>query len=223
MKKSDTSTRATILLVDDHVLVRAGLRSLINQLKDFVVIAEASDPVEALARVAQRMPDIVITDISMGTHSGLDLVRQLREQHPQLAIVILSMLASEELVTEALRLGASAYLLKEAAPAELDIALQAIRRKETYLSPAVSTKMIERFIRPPVVAQNPLQSLTARQLQILTMIAGSKGTKEIAFELDLSEKTVAAHRAQIMERLGVRDVAGLVLLAVRHGLVSAEG
>ncbi|EGF32216.1 DNA-binding response regulator, LuxR family [Oxalobacteraceae bacterium IMCC9480] len=221
MKKQGSCTKATILLVDDHALVRAGIRSLIDQLSDFVVIAEASDPVEALAWVAQRVPDIVVTDITMGSHSGLDLVRRLREQHPQMAIVILSMHASEELVTEALRLGASAYLLKEAAPAELEIALQAIRRNETYLSPAVSTKMIERFVRAPVVAVNPLDALTTRQLQILTMIAGRKGTKEIAFELDLSEKTVAAHRAQIMERLGVRDVVGLVLLAVRHGLVSA--
>ncbi|MEB0136496.1 response regulator transcription factor [Actimicrobium sp. CCC2.4] len=221
MNNLGNCTKATILLVDDHALVRAGIRSLIDQLNDFVVIAEASDPVEALAWVAQRVPDIVVTDITMGSHSGLDLVRRLREQHPQMAIVILSMHASEELVTEALRLGASAYLLKEAAPAELEIALQAIRRNETYLSPAVSTKMIERFLRAPVVAVNPLDALTTRQLQVLTMIAGRKGTKEIAFELDLSEKTVAAHRAQIMERLGVRDIVGLVLLAVRHGLVSA--
>jgi DNA-binding NarL/FixJ family response regulator len=223
MNNQGSCTKATILLVDDHALVRAGIRSLIDQLSDFVVIAEASDPVEALAWVAQRVPDFVVTDITMGSHSGLDLVRRLRGQHPQMAIVILSMHASEELVTEALRLGASAYLLKEAAPAELEIALQAIRRNETYLSPAVSTKMIERFVRAPVVAVNPLDALTTRQLQILTMIAGRKGTKEIAFELDLSEKTVAAHRAQIMERLGVRDVVGLVLLAVRHGLVSAGG
>ncbi|MDY7574763.1 response regulator transcription factor [Actimicrobium sp. CCI2.3] len=222
MNNPGTSNKATILLVDDHVLVRAGIRSLIDQLNDFIVIAEASDPVEALAWVAQREPDIVVTDLTMGNHNGLDLVRQLRQQYPQVAIVILSMHASEELVTEALRLGASAYLLKEAAPAELDIALQAIRRHETYLSPAVSTKMIDRFIRAPVAAPNPLQSLTGRQLQILTMIAGRKSTKEIAFELDLSEKTVAAHRAQIMERLGVRDVVGLALLALRYGLVSAD-
>ncbi len=222
MNNPIASSKATILLVDDHVLVRAGIRSLIDQLIGFIVIAEASDPDEALAWVAQRVPDIVITDLTMGSYNGLELVRQLRQQYPQMAIVILSMHASEELVTEALRLGASAYLLKEAAPAELEIALQAIRRHETYLSPAVSTKMIDRFVRTPAAAPNPLQSLTARQLQILTMIAGRKGTKEIAFELDLSEKTVAAHRAQIMERLGVRDLVGLVLLAVRHGLVSAD-
>ncbi|MBC7499757.1 MAG: response regulator transcription factor [Herminiimonas sp.] len=215
--------KTTILLVDDHVLVRAGIRSLIDQIKDFVVIAEASNPDEAKAALAQHVPDIVMTDITMGMYNGLDLVRVLRQKFPAMAIVILSMHASEELVTEALRLGASAYLLKEAAPAELEIALQAIAREETYLSPAVSTKMIERFLRPVALSQNPLQALTPRQLQILTMIVHRKATKEIAFDLDLSEKTVAAHRAQIMERLGVRDLVGLVLLAVKHGLTSDDG
>ena len=211
--------RTTVLLVDDHVLVRAGIRSLIDQLGDFSVIAEASDPDEAMRRVAWQIPDIVVTDITMGTHNGLDLLRVLKQQFPQVATIILSMHASEEMVTEALRLGASAYLLKESAPAELEIALNAIARNETYLSPAVSTKVIERFLRAPATEQKQFQSLTARQLQILTMIVNRKGTKEIAFELDLSEKTVAAHRAQLMERLGVRDVVSLVLLAVKHGLV----
>lgn len=212
----------TVLLVDDHVLVRAGIRSLIDRLDDFIVIAEASNPDEALEQLARAVPDIVLTDITMGLHSGLDLVRELQQRFPRMAVIVLTMHASEEMVTEALRLGASAYLLKEAAPAELDIALRAVARNETYLSPAVSTKMIERFVRHPVSVPTPLQSLTARQLQILTMIANRKGTKEIAYELDLSEKTVAAHRAQIMERVGVRDIVGLVLLAVKHGLVTGD-
>jgi DNA-binding NarL/FixJ family response regulator len=212
----------TVLLVDDHVLVRAGIRSLIDQLDGFIVIAQASTPDEALDQLAHAVPDIVLTDISMGAHDGLDLVRVLQQRFPAIAVIVLSMHASEELVTEALRLGASAYLLKEAAPAELEIALRALTRKETYLSPAVSTKMIERFVRQPVPAQNRLQSLTVRQLQILTMIANRKGTKEIAYELDLSEKTVAAHRAQIMERVGVRDIVSLVLLAIKHGLVNGD-
>lgn len=212
--------KTTIILVDDHVLVRAGIRSLIDQLHDFAVIDEASDPDAAMLAVAQCVPDIVLTDITMGTCNGLDLVRVLKARYPQLAVMILSMHASEEMVTEALRLGASAYLLKESAPAELEIALDAITRSETYLSPAVSTKMIERFLRAPALEHKQFESLTARQLQILTMIASRKSTKEIAFELDLSEKTVAAHRAQLMERLGVRDVVSLVLLAVKHGLVS---
>lgn len=212
----------TVLLVDDHVLVRAGIRSLIDRLPDFTVIAEASNPDEALEHIACAVPDIVLTDITMGQHNGLDLVRALQQHSPRIALIVLTMHASEEMVTEALRLGASAYLLKEAAPAELEIALRAVTRNETYLSPAVSTKVIERFVRQPVALHGPLQSLTVRQLQILTMIANRKGTKEIAYELDLSEKTVAAHRAQIMERVGVRDIVGLVLLAVKHGLVHGD-
>jgi DNA-binding NarL/FixJ family response regulator len=212
----------TVSLVDDHVQVRAGIRSLIDKLDGFIVIAEASNPDAALEQLARAVPDIVLTDMAMGAHDGLDLVRVLQQRFPAIAVIVLSMHASEELVTEALRLGACAYLLKEAAPAELEIALRAVVRNETYLSPAVSTKMIERFVRQPVPVQNPLQSLTVRQLQILTMIANRKGTKEIAYELDLSEKTVAAHRAQIMERVGVRDIVSLVLLAIKHGLVSGD-
>lgn len=211
------------MLVDDHVLVRAGIRSLIDRLDDFIVIAEASNPDDAMEKLTRAVPDIVLTDITMGQYNGLDLVRMLQQRFPRMAVIVLTMHASEEMVTEALRLGASAYLLKEAAPAELEIALRAVTRHETYLSPAVSTKMIERFVRHPVCVSTPLQSLTARQLQILTMIANRKGTKEIAYELDLSEKTVAAHRAQIMERVGVRDIVGLVLLAVKHGLVNGDG
>jgi DNA-binding NarL/FixJ family response regulator len=211
-----------VLLVDDHALVRAGIKGLIDQLKDFVVIAEASNPEEAMRKLEAGPPDVIVTDLTMGSDSGLDLVLRVKQQFPDIAVVILSMHASEELVAEALRLGASAYLLKEAAPGELEIALRAVIRKETYLSPAVSTKMIERFLRPPVPAQNPLQSLTPRQIQILTMIANRKSTKEIAYELELSEKTVAAHRAQMMERVGVRNVVGLVLFAVKHGLVKSS-
>jgi len=215
------TAKSTILLVDDHVLVRAGIRSLIDRLADFVVIAEASDPEGAMQALAQAIPDIVLTDIAMGASSGLDLVRELKRQYPQVASVILSMHASEEMVTEALRQGASAYLLKESAPMELEIALRAVARQETYLSPAVSTKMIERFILMPSPEASSFPALTARQSQILKMIVTGKGTKEIAFELDLSEKTVAAHRAQLMERLGVRDVVSLVLLAVKHGFQRA--
>ncbi|WP_426101278.1 response regulator [Massilia sp. TSP1-1-2] len=215
--------KTTILLVDDHVLVRAGIRSLIDQLDDYVVIAEASEPDEAMRRVARQIPDIVVTDITMGEHSGLDLIRVLKQQFPQVATIILSMHASEEMVTEALRQGASAYLLKESAPAELEIALNAIVRRTKYLSPAVSTKMIERFVLAPTGEKKQFQLLTARQLQILKLIVARKSTKEIAFDLDLSEKTVAAHRSQLMERLGVRDVVSLVLLAVKNGLADAEG
>ena len=211
-----------VLLVDDHALVRAGIRSLIDQVDSFKVVGEAAGTAEALALFDRLAPDMVVTDLTMGEESGLDLLRDVRARRAGVPVVILSMHASEELVAEALRLGASAYLLKEAAPSELEVALQAVARRESYLSPAVSTKVIAHFLRPapPPAAEDTKVPLTPRQVQILTMIAERKSTKEIAYELDLSEKTIAAHRAQIMERTGVRDVVGLVFYAVRHGLVN---
>lgn len=211
-----------VLLVDDHALVRAGIKGLVDQLQDFKVVAEAADRTGAMQQALAAAPDIVVTDLTLGSESGLDVVRDIRAALPQARVMILSMHASEELVAEGLRLGASAYLLKEAAPGELEIALRAVVRGETYLSPVVSTKMIKRFVSPPAQPANPLEQLTARQIQVLTLFAQGKGTKEIAYELDLSEKTVAAHRAQIMERVGVRDLVGLVLFAVKSGLVKAQ-
>lgn len=208
-----------VVLVDDHALVRAGISNLINHLGDFVVVGEASDLLDAMALVRELRPHVVVTDITLGEENGLDLLPRIRAESPRTRVVMLSMHASEELVAEALRLGASAYLLKESAPNELEIALRAVTRDENYLSPSVSKKMIDRFVRPAAVADKQLDILTPRQQQILTMIASRKSTKEIAYELDLSEKTIAAHRAQIMERTGVRDLVGLVLWAVKHGLV----
>lgn len=211
-----------VVLVDDHALVRAGICTLINQIPDFTVVGEASNLLEAMELIRQLRPHIVVTDITLGEENGLDLVPRVQAESPRTRVVILSMHASEELVAEALRLGASAYLLKESAPGELEIALRAVLRDENYMSPSVSKKMIDRFVRPAPVAVADKQPdiLTPRQQQILTMIASRKSTKEIAYELDLSEKTIAAHRAQIMERTGVRDLVGLVLWAVKHGLVS---
>lgn len=208
-----------VVLVDDHALVRAGISTLINQIDGFVVVGEASNRLDAMELVRQLHPHIVVADITLGEESGLDLLEPIHQASPKTRVIILSMHASEELVAEALRMGAASYLLKESAPSELEIALRAVGRGDSYLSPSVSRKMIERFVRPPTVAPKTLEMLTARQQQILTMIANRKSTKEIAYELDLSEKTIAAHRAQIMERTGVRDLVGLVLFAVKHGLV----
>jgi DNA-binding NarL/FixJ family response regulator len=208
-----------VVLVDDHALVRAGISTLINQIDGFLVVGEASNRLDAMELVRQLHPHIVVADITLGEESGLDLLEPIHQASPRTRVIILSMHASEELVAEALRMGAVSYLLKESAPSELEIALRAVGRGDSYLSPSVSKKMIERFVRPPTVAPKTLEMLTARQQQILTMIASRKSTKEIAYELDLSEKTIAAHRSQIMERTGVRDLVGLVLFAVKHGLV----
>ena len=211
-----------IVLVDDHVLVRAGIRSLIERLEGFSVVAEASNPVTATVMVAQFLPDVMVTDIAMGNFNGLDSALELKIAYPNMAVIILSMHTSEAFISTALQNGASAYLLKDAAPTELEIALRAVVSGETYLSPAVSTKLISRLhiIGKPLL--NPIQSLTGRQLQILEMIANSLGTKEIAFQLDLSEKTVAAHRSQMMERIGARNMVELTLFAIKNGLLKSS-
>jgi DNA-binding NarL/FixJ family response regulator len=208
-----------IVLVDDHALVRTGIRYMIDDIEGLTVVGEANGNVRAMELVGALRPDMVVTDISMGDDSGLDLLAQIKRAAPQTRVVLLTMHASEEMVSEALRLGADGYLLKDATAGELEVALRAVARGESYLSPSVSKAMIDRFVRPPAATDPALDLLTARQQQILTMIASRKSTKEIAYELDLSEKTIAAHRAQIMERTGVRDVVGLVLFAVKHGLV----
>jgi DNA-binding NarL/FixJ family response regulator len=218
--KSEQKQRKKVVLVDDHALVRAGVGHLINGVNGFTVAGEASNHRDALALVRDLRPEVVIADITLGEESGLDLVEPIRAESPETCVVILSMHASEELVAEALRLGASAYLLKESAPAELDIALNAVVRGDSYLSPTVSRKLIDRFVRPVASPEKTIDVLTPRQQQILTLIAQRKSTKQIAFELDLSEKTIAAHRAQIMERTGVHDVVGLAMYAVKHGLVT---
>lgn len=212
-----------ILLVDDHALVRAGIRTLINQVDSFRVVGEAEGVERGLALLRELEPDIVVTDITLGKESGLDLLAAIKRERPVTRVVVLSMHSADEVVSDALRLGADAYLLKDSAPGELEIALHAVERHESYLSPVISRRMIDRYVRPQPVAEKPLDILTARQQQILTMIAERKSTKEIAYELDLSEKTIAAHRAQIMERTGVRDLVGLVLFAMQHGLVKQTG
>lgn len=212
-----------VLLVDDHALVRAGIRGLVDRIDGFTVVGEASSAREALDVAASCEPAMVVTDISMGEQNGLNLLEEMKVRAPSVAVLILSMHASEELVSEALRLGASAYLLKEAVPAELEIALRAALRGEVYLSPAVSRQVIERYMRPAPAPDNDIiQSLTARQSQILRLIALRKSVKEIAFELGLSEKTIAAHRAQLMERTGVRDLVGLVFFAMKYGIGEAS-
>lgn len=212
-------SQARVLLVDDHTLVRAGIRGLVDQIEGFEVCAEANDTASALAQVERQRPDIVVTDLGLGSESGLGLVRLVREREPTLPLVVLSMHASETHVANAMRAGAGAYVVKDAAPFELAAALAAARRGECYLSPVLAARMLRRSTGIDGAGQ---AALTARQRQILGRIGAGKSTKQIAFELDLSEKTVAGHRAQIMERLGIRDRVGLALFAREQGMADIE-
>ena len=210
----------TIVLVDDHTLVRAGLRALIETIPGMQVVAEAGDGRAGLAAVQAHRPDILVTDVTMADMTGLVLTERVREAFPATRVIILSMFSTDEYVMHALKAGTSAYLLKDAAEHELEIALQAVMQGETYLSPGASKRLIERVTGVTGAAPGPLDALTPRQREILRLVTRGIHTKEIAHRLGLSRKTVDAHRAQIMERLEIDDVASLVRLAIREGLIS---
>jgi DNA-binding NarL/FixJ family response regulator len=211
-----------VLLADDHALVRAGIRSLLGAMEDVRVIAEASSGEEALDLAAREAPDVVLMDIAMKGITGLEAAARLRERQPGVRVVILSMHSGEEYVLQALRAGAAGYLLKDAATGELELALRSVMRGESWLSPAVSRQVVEGYVQRVGGEAAPDVPLTARQREVLRLVAGGKSTKEIAFLLNLSVKTVETHRAQIMDRLNIRDVAGLVRYALRTGLVPPE-
>ena len=212
---------ARVLLVDDHALVRAGLRSLLQTIRGIEVVGEAGDGIEALEQIEALRPRLVLMDIAMREMNGLQALAVVRERHPEVKVLILSMHASEEYVLQAMRSGAAGYLLKDAATAELELALASVLRGETYLSPRVSRQVVERYVHR-VTAERPGEDLTPRQREVLRMLAEGNSTKEIAYQLHLSVKTIETHRAQIMERLDIRELAGLVRYAVRSGLVPPD-
>ena len=219
-----------IILADDHTLVRGGIRALLQDLPGTQVIAEASDGREALRLVEIHRPDIILMDIAMGGMNGLEATNRLVKEFPHVRVIILSMHTNEEYVLQALRAGASGYLLKDAGIAELELAIKAVARGETYLSPPVSKHVIANYVRRvggegQGEAGNeisPIERLTLRQREILQLIAEGHTTQEIAQKLDISVKTVETHRMQLMERLDIHDVAGLVRFAIRVGLITLD-
>ena len=208
-----------LLVADDHVLVRAGIRALLERLRGVRVVAEASDGREVLRQVAQHQPQIVLLDISMPGLNGLEVARHLSRKFPKVRVIILSMHSDEEHVWRALSAGAAGYLLKGASVEEFELAIRAVANGETYLSPPVSRPVITAYIRRTNAGVQVGDRLTPRQREVLKLIAEGQTTKQIALTLNLSAKTVEKHRADSMKRIGVKDVAGLVRYAVRIGLV----
>lgn len=214
-----TTTR--ILLADDHALMRQGFRALLESL-GHQVVAETGDGREALRLAEEKRPDIAFLDIAMPGMNGLEVAARLAKDLPDLRVVILSMHANEEYVLQALRAGAAGYLLKSADVSELEAALGAVVGRETYLSPPISKQLIEEYLRRTGEVETPLDRLTPRQREVLQLIAEGRTTQEIGLALGVSPKTVETHRAQLMERLGIHDVAGLVRFAIKVGLVRPE-
>ena len=214
-----------LLLVDDHSLIRAGVRALVMDIPGYAVIGEANDGAQLVELVERLNPDIVLLDISMKNTSGLDALQQLKRVRPHSKVLILSMHTDPALIMQALESGAHGYLLKDTTANELEHALKALRNNERYLSPAIAHTVINQALtRAQRQRPDPAQAhnLTARQLEILRLIVRGKSTREIANGLSLSIKTVETHRAQIMKRLQIHDVAGLVLFAVREQIISLD-
>lgn len=210
-----------VVLADDHALVRAGIRSLLERLPGVEVVGEADGGLDALSLIETHQPDLVLIDIAMRGLNGLDVATRVARDWPQVRVIILSMHANEEYVARALRAGAVGYLLKDSATSELDLALEAASRGETYLSPAISRTVISGYLaRSSGTGEGTASPLTPRQREVLTLVASGKSTKEIAHTLNLSVKTVETHRAQLMERLNIHDVAGLVKYALHMGLIA---
>ena len=211
-----------VLLAEDHTLVRAGIRALLESLEGVEVVAEAADGREALRLAKAHAPDILLMDITMKEMNGLEAAARLAKERSATRVIILSMHADPIYVRQALQAGAVGYLLKGADVAELELALKAVTRGDTYLSPSVSKALVGSLLNGKTPAANPLDELTPRQREILQLIAEGKTTKEIASRLNLSIKTVETHRAQLMERLDIHEVAGLVKFAIRTGLIQAN-
>lgn len=212
--------RTRILLADDHALVRAGIRSLLEKLPAFEVVGEASTGHEALELAEKLRPNLVLLDITMSGLNGLEVVERLNKSHPTIKVLILSMHTNEEYAVRALRSGAAGYMIKDAAAMELELAIQAVMREGTYLSPAISRVLVDKLLTQTQPGATSAPVLTPRQREILQLLAEGKFAKEIAFQLHLSVKTVETHRAQLMERLNIHDVPGLVRYAIRTGLIS---
>jgi len=211
------------LLADDHRLVRAGIRALIAEIEGITIVAEAENGRDAVALAKEHRPDLVVMDITMPELNGIDAAMKIHEEVPHARVVILSMHTTEDFVRRALRAGAAGYIIKDSAPLELRLAIEAALRGEVYVSPRVSRHLVSALSGKPVDAtEAPVGDLTPRQREILQLIAEGNSTKEIAFALSLSVKTIETHRSALMERLGIRDVAGLVLYAVRQKLVSTD-
>jgi DNA-binding NarL/FixJ family response regulator len=213
-----------IILADDHTLVRAGIRALLEKLPWVKVIGEAGDGREVLDLVKAQAPDVVLMDIAMPGLNGLEAAERMARDFPDVRIILLSMHNNEEYVLRALKSGAAGYLLKKAATAELEAALRQVVRGEIYLSREISTQFLKKFPLHGIDnRKSPLQQLTGRQREVLQLIAEGQNTKQIGHTLKVSPKTVEYHRMKMMAGLNLFDIPSLVRFALRSGLIPAEG
>jgi DNA-binding NarL/FixJ family response regulator len=213
-----------VVIADDHHLVRQGIRALLEKAGDIEVVAEAADGQEAIALVERLLPDVLVIDIAMPHLNGVEAVGRLRGLKVKTGALILSMYADDTLVRQALRNGAKGYLLKRAVSEELLLAVRAVSRGDTFLSPEVAGPVVSALVDAStrVADLGPLDQLTSREREVLQLIAEGHTNHEIAAHLTLSEKTVEKHRGHLMAKLAAHDTAALVRLAIKHGLISLD-
>lgn len=212
-----------VVLADDHPIVRAGIRAELEKIPEIEFVGEATDGRQAVELVKTHQPNIVFMDISMPNLNGLEATLRIAKDFPEVRVVILSRHDNEQYFWHALKAGASGYLLKKAAVAELSTALERVLGGEIYLSREISERLVKKLPLHQIAhKKSPLEQLTERQREILQLIAEGQTTKAIALILNISAKTVEYHRAQLMERLKIHDVPGLVRFALRSGLISEE-
>jgi len=210
-----------VLIADDHALVRAGIRALVERIGGVVVVGEAGKGSEALELVRQLRPDLLLLDITMPDGNGFDVLDQITKKHPEIRVIVLTVHEAGEYAIRALREGAAGYLPKSAASIELEQAIHTVVRGEPYISPETAQNTLLQQ-RKGATKRDLLATLSPRQREVLRLIAEGRTTKQIAQVLKISVKTVETHRAQLMERLGIHDVAGLVRYAIIVGLIEVE-
>jgi DNA-binding NarL/FixJ family response regulator len=216
--------RITVVLADDHTVVRQGLRALLEAEPDIAVVGEAATGREALQLTRTLLPDVVVMDIAMPVLNGAEATRQIIRQVPATRVVVLSSYSDDEYVRELTEAGAAGYLLKQAAVTDLVRAIREAMKGKSFFSPAVSRRLIDTYqqtLLQGVPARRRASALTSRQAEVLQLIAEGKLNKQIAFELELSIKTVEKHRQQLMNKLGIHDIAGLTRYAISKGIVES--
>ncbi|HKP81816.1 MAG TPA: response regulator transcription factor [Pyrinomonadaceae bacterium] len=210
-----------VLIADDHALVRAGIRALVEKIEGVVVVGEAGKGSEALELIEEHRPDLMLLDLTMPDGGGFEVLVHVRKLFPEIQAIVLTVHEAGEYAIRAFREGAAGFLLKSAASTELEQAIQTVISGERYISPEMSKKIVMEVGRG-TTKRELLETLSPRQREVLRLIAEGRTTKQIAQELGISVKTVETHRAQLMERLGIRDVAGLVRYAILVGLIEVE-
>jgi len=210
-----------VLIADDHALVRAGIRVLVEKIEGIAVVGEAGKGSEALKLIKELNPSLVLLDLTMPDGSGFDVLNHVTKNFPDIRVIVLTVHEAGEYAIRALREGAAGFIPKSAASTELEQAIQTVISGEVYISPEMSRKTVIEFGKG-TTKRDLLDSLSPRQREVLRLIAEGRTTKQIAQELGISVKTVETHRAQLMERLSIRDVAGLVRYAILVGLINVE-